>query len=319
MELYTLENEFLRAKIADYGARLVSLEYKGVDVVCGPEAEDLILDTAANFGACVGRYANRIAKACFTLDGVEYRLPANDGENCLHGGHGYANRYYKCEYGQNGLICSYLSPDLEDGFPGELKVEITYSLSGAALRIEYRALCDKKTVCNLTNHTYFNLNGGGSVLDHTLCISADLFTPTDGASIPLAENRSVEGTPFDFREPRKIGERIGEAYDQLTLAHGYDHNYVLPGNGFRKCASLVGDKSGIKMDVYTDMPGIQLYTANYMNNESPCLKGGVSQTLRGAVCLETQYYPDTPNRPDFPSCVLLPGDEYYSVTEYAFS
>ena len=314
MKTFTIENEKLRAVFIDYGARLISLTVKDkeIDVIYGcKNPDDMLSDKSANFGACVGRYANRIAHARFTLGGKEYLLPANDGENCLHGGRGFANRYYDCKDENNTLVCTYDSPDGEDGFPGNLRLTVTYSLQGGALKIEYRAVCDKETVCNFTNHSYFNLNGGGNVLSHTLFVDADRINPTDSQSIPLKETMDVTGTPFDFREPKQVGRDIGALHEQLILARGYDHNYILNGSGFRKCARLSGDESGITMDVYTDQPGIQIYSGNYLVDADEC--------YRGAICLETQHFPDTPNRPDFPSCILMPSEEMISVTMYEFS
>lgn len=321
LQSFTLENEWIRATVINYGARLQNLvlKKKQIDVAVGfDRAEDYLLDTGANFGAVIGRYANRIAGASFTLSGKTYHLPQNNGNNCLHGGNGFAFRFFSCIQEKDRLICRYTSPDQEEGFPGNLRLQAEYVLDGKTLKLRYQAFSDRDTVCNITNHTYFNLNGGGSVLDHVLQIDADRFLPIDENTIPL-QPMDVAETPFDFRKPAAIGTHIDEPNPQLIAGGGYDHNYILNGSGFRKCASLFSPNSQIQMDVFTDKPGMQLYTANFMNAERPLLKGGARQKPREAVCLETQFFPDTPNRPDFPSCILAAGEEYHFETHYEFS
>ena len=317
---YCLENEWIAAKFVNYGARIASLviKEKNIDIIhgCGKD-QDFLSDKDANFGAVIGRYANRIANGTFSLNQKEYHLPQNDGANCLHGGPGgFAFQFFSCMQKERSLICQYRSPDGEQGFPGEMVFTVTYTLDKKVLLIDYQARCDQDTVCNFTNHAYFNLNGSGSVLGHLLTIDADSITPVDEQLIPLPCLMQVEGSPFDFRQETEIGLRIGQSHPQLLAGNGYDHNYVLRGSGYRKCASLFSETSGIRMDVYTDMPGLQLYTSNFMKSERPAIKGGRRQIPREAVCLETQFFPNSPNRPDFPSCVLPAGQRFASKTSY---
>ena len=324
MNVYTLENDKLRVKIIDYGARIMSLYLKehGVDAVAGCDTpEDYLLDAGAYFGAAVGRYANRICDGIFTLNGVKYTLAQNNGKNCLHGGiGGFSMQYFTCEQtSESSLTCTYTEEDMAQGFPGELTLRVVYSLDGGALSIRYEAVCDKDTVINLTNHSYFNLNGGGTVLDHTLWIDADEYLPIDETSIPLGEPETVEGTPFDFRVPTAIGARINDDHPQLVAGSGYDHNYVLKGEGVRKVATLSADKTGVTMDVYTDRPGVQVYSGNLMNSAEPLMRGGSKQQIRTALCLETQLWPDSPNHPEYPCCILKAGDTFKSETKYIFS
>lgn len=323
MNTYIIENESLSAEVIDYGARIKSLIYKdaGIDVVAGCDtAQDYLLDANANFGAAIGRYANRIAGARFTLNGTTYSLPQNDGDNCLHGGNGFAHRYFDCvKTAPDRLSCTYTAQDMEEGFPGTLTLRMEYILDGAALRIRYHATCDRDTVANFTNHSYFNLNGGGTALDHILCIDADSYLPVDEALIPQGSAQSVADTPFDFREPIAIGARINDDHPQLTAGSGYDHNYILNGSGLRNVAYLYSPESGVRMDVITDLPGLQLYSGNFMHDPAPLMRGGTPQRARDAICLETQFYPNSPNRPDFPDCVLLAGEAFFSETAYAFS
>ncbi len=322
MNTYQLENEFLRVQAIDYGARITSiyLKEKGIDVAVGCDRpEDYLLDAGANFGAAIGRYANRISGARFSLNGKEYRLPQNDGENCLHGGRGFAFRYFDCaKTAPDRLSCTYTAADMEEGFPGEMKVRIEYILDGASLRIRYHASCNQDTVCNLTNHSYFNLNGGGTVLDHELQIDADFYQPigTDGVSSQAPA--PVEGTPFDFRSTATVGARIDKDHPQLTAGTGYDHNFVLNGTGFRTVATLSSQQSGIRMHVVTDLPGIQFYSGNFMNSPAPLLRGGRPQRPREGLCLETQLFPDSPNHPEYPDCVLQKNENFFSETAYVF-
>jgi len=281
------------------------------------------------FGAIVGRYGNRIGHAQFVLDGKTYTLAKNNGENSLHGGvNGFNKAVWTAKTlsskdGQS-LELSYLSKDGEEGFPGNLKVTVIYTLTDDnALRIEYSATTDKKTVVNLTNHSYFNLAGQGSgdILGHLLTIEADKFTPVDSGLIPTGELRDVVDTPFDFRKPTAIGARINQDDQQLKLGGGYDHNLVLrrpAGSGESLAARVVEATTGRVMEVWTTEPGVQFYTGNFLDGKSAG-KGGATYPKRSAFCLETQHFPDSPNQPKFPSVVLNPGQRYHTVTTYKFS
>ena len=324
MKIFTIENQKLKVQIIDYGARIMSLYVKdaGIDAVAGCDsAEDYLLDEGAYFGAAVGRYANRICDGKFTLNGEEYTLAQNNGKNSLHGGiGGFSMQYFDCEQtSATSLTCTYTEADMAQGFPGELTLKVTYSVEDSGLKIAYEAACDKDTVANFTNHAYFNLNGEGTILDHLLCVHADSYLPIDETSIPLGEPAPVEGTPFDFREPTPIGARINDDHPQLSAGTGYDHNFIPEGEGMRKVAYLIGDKSGLKMDVYTDLPGIQIYSGNFMDAKAPLMRGGKPQEKRTTLCLETQLWPDSPNHPEYPSCILKKDEIFKSETKYIFT
>ncbi len=327
--LYTLTNAHgLRAKVIEYGAILVSLEVPDrngdlADVVLGFDDLDSYIRRNPLFGAVVGRYANRIEGARFMLDGTEYHITANAGKNHIHGGGN--KRFDKVlwrslpsqDSNEVSVRLTHVSPDGEEGFPGNLLCSVTYSLTDAnELRIVYTATTDRPTVINLTNHSYFNLAGAGSgdVLDHELMINAPWYTPAGEGLIPTGEIRSVEGTPLDFTTPHLIGERI----DELTETRGYDHNYVLKGSyGSAVLAARVREpESGRIMEVYTTQPGVQLYTANGMNNVRG--KAGKVYGSHHSFCLETQHFPDSPNKTHFPSTVLRPGDDYETTTVFKF-
>ncbi len=323
-----LDNGILRCSLLTYGAALRGLVAQGrrgpVDTVLGfdrmedYEAQDQFM------GAVVGRYANRIAGGRFTLDGQSYILDRNDGENHLHGGPaGFFSKVWKVEpWGEYGAAFSCESGDMEEGYPGRLKVSVTYCLEGGALRLSYRAAADRATICNLTNHAYFNLNGhnAGGAMDQLLTLHASCYTPVGPGSIPTGVIAPVEGTPMDFRSPAAIGARIGQPFRQLELCSGYDHNWVVEGDPgtLRPAAVLEGAESGIRMEVETTLPGIQFYAGNYMAG-CPAGKGGAEYGRRDAVCLETQFFPDTPNRPEFPQCVLRPGEAWEHETVFRFS
>ncbi|WP_300639044.1 aldose epimerase family protein [uncultured Oscillibacter sp.] len=323
-----LDNGILRCSLLTYGAALRGLVAQGrrgpVDTVLGfdrmedYEAQDQFM------GAVVGRYANRIAGGRFTLDGQSYILDRNDGENHLHGGPaGFFSKVWKVEpWGEYGAAFSCESGDMEEGYPGRLKVSVTYCLEGGALRLSYRAAADRATICNLTNHAYFNLNGhnAGGAMDQLLTLHASCYTPVGPGSIPTGVIAPVEGTPMDFRSPVAIGARIGQPFRQLELCSGYDHNWVVEGDPgtLRPAAVLEGAESGIRMEVETTLPGIQFYAGNYMAG-CPAGKGGAEYGRRDAVCLETQFFPDTPNRPEFPQCVLRPGEAWEHETVFRFS
>jgi aldose 1-epimerase len=331
VDLYTLTNgKGMEATISTYGGVVVSLKVPDRtgtlgDVVLGFDRFEGYLKPPPYFGAIVGRYGNRIAHAKFTLDGVEYALAKNNGENSLHGGNrGFDKRLWTATHGTGqSLELTYLSKDGEEGYPGNLSTTVTYTLTGNnELRIDYAATTDKDTVLNLTNHSYFNLagQGNGDVLGHQVTIFADRFTPVDKTMIPTGELRNVQGTPFDFRQPHAIGERIDSGDEQLLLGRGYDHNFVLnrAGPGLELAARVAEPKTGRVLEVLTTEPGVQFYTSNFLDGTLTG-KGGKVYGPRSAFCLETQHFPDSPNKPDFPSVVLKPGGHYLTTTVYRFS
>ena len=328
--LYVLKNKNgAEACVTNYGGRLVSVmvpDKKGqmTDVVLGYDNIGQYVNTDSNYGALIGRYGNRINQAKFTLDDTEYTLPVNDGPHCLHGGPlGYHTRMWDAkQLNDQALELTYLSKDGEAGFPGNLNIKVTYTLTDDnAVDIKYEATTDKKTIVNLTNHSYFNLSGvpGSDVLDQMIMINADSFTPVDETLIPVGIS-PVEGTPMDLRTPVAIGKHINEPFDQLQKGRGYDHNWVLNTNCDKNvlAAKAYSPTSGIALSVYTNEPGIQFYTGNFMDGKDTG-KHGVLYPHRGAFCLETQHYPDTPNHPDFPSVVLNPGEKYTSECIYKFT
>lgn len=329
VKLYTLTNGTAVAAITNYGARVISLHVPDksgnlVDVVLGYKDLASYRQPGEGFyGAVVGRFGNRIAKGQFELDGQQYQLELNDGPNTLHGGtNGLFAKVWEVKHvTDSSLELQYISPDGEAGYPGKLEATVTYTLtSDNGLDIAYHATTDKATVVNLTNHAYFNLSGEGdsTILDHLLTIRADGYTPVDETLIPTGEIAPVENTPFDFRQPTAIGARIDTADDQLALGKGYDHNFVLKKDpGLQLIATVESPKTGIVMDILTEEPGLQFYSGNFMDNVQNA-KGGKTYGYRSAFCLETQHFPDSPNRPDFPSTVLKPGEEYKTRTVYQF-
>lgn len=329
-DLYILKNsKGMTAAITNYGGRLVSLlvpdnEGNLRDVIVGYGSVGAFVDSSESyFGATIGRVGNRIAKGKFTLDGKEYSIFTNNGPNTLHGGKKGFNAvvWDASQPNDTSLVLHYLSKDGEEGYPGNLDVTVTYSLtSDNGFKCDYKATTDKKTVVNLTNHAYFNLNGEGSgtINNHILQINADRFTPVDSTLIPTGELQSVSGTPFDFTQPRTIGFKIEEANDQLRYGGGYDHNFVLNGSGMKKAATVIGDQSRIQMDVFTQEPGLQFYGGNFMQGANT-LKSGKKDEYRTAFCLETQHFPDSPNQPSFPSIELNPGQTYQTTSLYKFS
>lgn len=325
VSIYTLTNKNgVEARITNYGGILVSLKTpdhngKMDDVVLGFDSlGDYLVQPSPFFGALVGRYANRIGHARFTLDGVEYKVPKNNGENSLHGGtRGFDKAVWTPrELPDGGLELTYLSKDGEEGYPGNLQTTVTYHLTDAnEVRIDYKATTDKTTVVNLTNHSYFNLKGGGDILSHVLTLNADRFTPVDAGLIPTGELRSVAGTPFDFRKPTSIGSRIDQNDEQLKLGGGYDHNWVLNPGGV--AVRVEEPSTGRVLVMTTTQPGVQFYTANFLDGTIKG-KGGKLYGRRNGFCLETQHFPDSPNKPKFPSTVLKPGAEFHSTTVFRF-
>lgn len=334
--LFRLSSEEMQVDISNYGAAIVAIRVKdrdgnwqdvvlGFDTVAGYEAQD------AYFGVVAGRYANRIAKGRLTLNGNEHVLATNNGENHLHGGIvGFSKRIWDLTILEEASIPTIklflVSPDGEEGYPGTLKVEVTYALTvEKQLQITYQAISDSDTVVNLTNHSYFNLNGhnSGDVLGHNLYLNASSFVRVDGECIPTGELPSVVGTPFDFTNQatmHSIGERIHAENSDLACGNGYDHSFVLrsAANEMCRCATLVGDKTGIQLDVDTDKPAVQLYTGNSLNGSLHGKENCCYQQHAG-VCLETQFYPDSPNHKNFPNCVLEAGKSYLFHTNFSFS
>ncbi len=332
-DLYVLKNHNgMEADITNYGGRLVSLMVpdkngKMTDVVVGFKSVDgYVNSTEPYFGATIGRYGNRIAKGKFTLDGKQYTLFTNNGANTLHGGKkGYQAVVWDAkQINDSTLELSYLSKDMDEGFPGNLNVKVTYSLTGDnGFKCEYEATTDKKTIVNLTNHAFFNLNGEGSgtILNHAVQIYANKYNPVDTGLIPSEQLAPVSGTPFDFTKATTIGERVEADNEQLKNGKGYDHNFILNGtkaNGLNHAATVTGDKSGVVMDVYTKEPALQFYSGNFMQSKNT-FKGGSKDDFRTAFAMETQHYPDSPNQPTFPSTVLKPGGVYKTTSVYAFS
>ena len=331
VEIYTLHNsKGAEARIMTYGGIVVSLKTpdragKMADIVQGFESLAGYLKPNPYFGALIGRYGNRIGHAHFTLDGHEYQLPKNDGDNTLHGGNrGFDKRVWQAkEVNGSTLELTYVSKDGEEGFPGTLTATVRYTLTDAnELKIEYAATTDKPTVVNLTNHSYFNLSGQGEgdILQHQLTLNADKFTPVDKGLIPTGELKSVQGTPFDFRKATAIGARINQQDEQLLAGKGYDHNWLLnrSGSGLTLAAEVYDPKSGRVMEVRTAEPGIQFYTGNFLDGTITGA-GGKVYRQRYALCLETQHFPDSPNKPAFPSTVLRPGQKYQTTTVFRFS
>jgi aldose 1-epimerase len=338
VDLYTLTNaNGMEVHIITYGGIVTSLMApdragKLADVVLGMDTLAGYLADTQHFGALIGRYGNRIANGEFHLDGQLFTLPKNDPgdkpQNTLHGGPGgFDHRLWKGAETPNAdgpsVLLTYVSKDGEMGFPGTLTAKVIYTLTkNSELRIDYTATTDKDTVVNLTNHSYFNLAGAGEgdILQHQLTINADRFTPVNAGLIPSGELKAVQGTPFDFSKATAIGARINEPDQQLKYGHGYDHNYVINKGmgGLTKCVEVYEPKSGRVLEVSTTEPGVQFYTGNFLDGTIHG-KGGKVYAFRGALCLETQHFPDSPNKPSFPSTELKPGHVYHTVTVYRFS
>jgi len=333
VNLYTLTNPHgVEVRAMNYGGIIVSIRVpdragKFGDVVLGHDTLEGYTPNPPYIGAIVGRFANRIANGSFTLDGKTYPLPKNDGPNTLHGG--IAKTFDRVLWegqalkGKSAVAFTYLSKDGDDGFPGNLHVKVTYTLTDAnELILDYEATTDKATPINLSQHSYFNLAGEGTsdILNHEIMINADRFTPVDKNLIPLGELRSVKGTPLDFTTSTKIGARIDDSYDQIVLGHGYDHNWVInrKGDGLTLAARVYEPTSGRVLEVSTTQPGVQFYTGNFLDGTVLGKQGHVYKRRYG-FCLETQHFPDSPNHPDFPNVILKPGEKFHQKTVFKFS
>ena len=331
VDLYTLKSGAVEARIMTYGGIVQSIRVpdkngKIADVVLGFDSLDGYTGgpkpNAAFFGALIGRYANRIADAKFRLNGKTYSTPQNDGPNTLHSGpKGFDKKVWKAKEIPHGVELTLVSPDGDAGFPGTLTAVVRYTLEGKDLKIDYSATTDKDTVLNLTNHSYFNLAGQGSgdILENQVKINASRYTPVNETLIPTGELAPVGGTPFDFRKATTVGARINDDNDQLKKGHGYDHNWVLDSGGkFSEAAEVYEPSSGRVLEVLTDQPGVQFYTGNFLDGTITGKDGKVYQR-RGALCLETQHFPDSPNHPSFPTTELKPGQKFHTVTIFRFS
>ena len=330
-DLYILRNKNnMEVCITNFGGRIVSVmvpdkDGQMRDVVLGFDSIQDYISKPSDFGASIGRYANRINQGKFTLDGVEYQLPRNNYGHCLHGGpQGFQYRVYDAvQLNPQELQLTYVAKDGEEGFPGNITCKVLMKLTDDnAIDIQYEAETDKPTIVNMTNHSYFNLDGdAGSNAEHLLTIDADYYTPVDSTFMTTGEIVPVEDTPMDFRTPMPVGERINDFdFVQLKNGNGYDHNWVLNAKGDinRRADSLKSQKTGIVLDVYTNEPGVQVYAGNFLDG-SLTGKKGITYNQRASVCLETQKYPDTPNKPEWPSAVLRPGEKYMSQCIFKFS
>ncbi len=328
VDLYTLDDGKIEARIMTYGGIIASLRTpdrngKLDDIVLGCDSVEKYEAQTAHFGGIVGRYANRIAHGSFQLGGHTYSIPKNDGDNSLHGGtRGFDKVVWQGKEIADGVELTYVSKDGDQGFPGTLTTTVRYILNGSALRIEYSAATDKDTVVNLTNHSYFNLagQGKGDILGDVLKIDASRMTPVDATLIPTGDLKPVEGTPFDFRTPHAVGERINADDVQLRLGRGYDHNFVLdhPAGELAEAAEVYEPTTGRILRVLTTEPGLQFYTGNFLDGSITGKEGRV-YNRRFALCLETQHFPDSPNHPSFPTTELKPGQNFRSVTVFEFS
>lgn len=329
VEKLTIGNGSVVCEILTYGAAIRSIMLpdkngETVDVALGYDSLENYLAQDKFMGAVVGRYANRIGGARFTLNGTEYKLAVNDGVNHLHGGvRGFDKRVWDVkELRSDRATLSLHSPDGDENYPGNMDVEVTYAVSGSGLEITYEAVSDMDTVCNITNHAYYNLSGhaSGEILDHSLQIFGEFYTPADSGSIPTGEIAPVSGTPMDFTTPHTIGERIGQNFEQLKFAGGYDHNWVIDGTPgeMRTAARVSSPDTGIVMTVETDQPGMQFYAGNSLDG-SLAGKDGADYHKRCGLCLETQVFPDSPNHKNFPDAVLRAGERYHTSTRFSFS
>jgi aldose 1-epimerase len=332
VSLFVLKSNSMEVLFTNYGARIVGLNVYDknqiqTDVVVGfNNIQTYVSAKERYFGATIGRYGNRIKEGKFSLDSKPYQISVNNGVNALHGGkEGFQNVIWNSnQKSETEIEFSYMSKDMEEGFPGELKVQVRFSIKNdKELLIEYFATTNKKTVINLTNHAFFNLNGEGSgtILNHNLYINANAFTPVDSTLIPTGKIEGIKNSPFDFSTLKQIGEDIAEDNEQLKFGKGYDHNFVLNKSvksALNYAAKVVGDKSGIVMEIYTTEPGLQFYSGNFMKSNNT-FKNGAFDDFRTAFCLETQHFPDSPNHLNFPSTVLNPIQKYESTSKYIFS
>jgi aldose 1-epimerase len=327
LSIYTLTNSLgFEVSVTNYGGAVTSLKTPDRfgnfgEIVLGFETLDEYVHNPRYFGALIGRHANRIARGRFSLNGVEYQLPCNNGANHLHGGFkGFDKRVWDVRESERALHLTYFSKDGEEGYPGNVTAEVDYTLLDNELRIDYRATTDRDTLVNLTNHSYFNLRGEGTILDHILKLDADSFTPVSKDLIPTGEIRSVEGTPMDFRKGKAIGVQIRDQYDQLGFTGGYDHNFVVSDyDGSLRFAGRVYESStGRILEVLTTQPGMQFYSGNFLDG-SLVGRNGVVYVQYAGLCLEPQHFPDAPNHSNFPSTVLRLGEEYKQTTVFRFS
>ncbi len=311
---WTLDNGLVQAEVLDYGVTIRTLLVDGVDVVLGYDTIEEYVANDGYLGATIGRVGNRIRNAEFELNGKTYVLNKNDGANHLHGGkEGFDAKIWDVEEIENGIVCSYLSPDGEENYPGNLQVKVTVTLEGKAIQLHYWATTDADTILNLTNHTYFNLDGKGDILSHTIQLNADRFCAGDEGCLPTGELAPVQGTAMDFLTPHIIGERIDADEDCVKLSGGYDSNFIISGV---PAAVVKGTESGITMTVTTTEPGVQFYSGNFMKFRKG--KGGSIYHRRYGFCLETQHYPDSIHHPEWPTCILRADEVFESTTKYAF-
>lgn len=326
--IYTLKNDSIEVRVTSYGARIVSIRTPDragnmADVALGYDTLDEYLnDSKTRFGAVIGRYANRIAMGRFSIGNDTFHVPANNGPNALHGGPvGFDSYVWQSRETPDGVEFSHVSGDGDMGFPGALTAKVKYSLIGSSLHIGYTASTDRTTVVNLTNHVYFNLRGDdrGNILDESVELNADSFTPGDAQQIPTGRVAPVVNTPFDFRRPTKIGAHINDDNEQLKFGSGYDQNFVINGEAgtLRRAAIVTDAESGRTLTVETTEPGVQFYTANHLDGTFTG-RHGVKYARNAGFCLETQHFPDSPNHPNFPSTVLHPGTTFHSTTVYSF-
>lgn len=323
VDKFTLRRDAMEAEIITYGAALRALRVPdgggAVDVALGYDGLSAYEDNGGYVGAVVGRYANRIAAASCLIDGRRIALEPNEGPKQLHGGPaGFSRQIFRpLDAGEDFVTLACTAPDGQGGFPGTLELWVTYTLTGRGLRIRYEAVSDQTTHCNITSHAYFNLNGSGDILGHRLWLASGQYTPVGPDSIPLAMACAAAGTPFDFTVEKPLGRDIGQDDPQLHNVGGYDHNFVLdPAQGLRLAARLTGEKTGIVMETWTEKPGVQLYTGNFLN--APGGRNGEHYHPRRGVCLETQFFPDSPNHPEWGDILLRPGQRYDYTTEYRF-
>ncbi len=323
--IFTLDNGcVLSAEITNYGGIIKSLIYKNTDVVLGRDSLEEYLTNDGYYGALIGRNSNRITKSEFELNGKTYKLYNNDGNNNLHGGMvGFNAKVWDAEIiddAEPSLLLTLHSPDGEEGFPGNAYIKVTYTVTKEnSIKIHYEGTCDQDTIMNLTNHSYFNLNGHNSgVIDgHTICLDCNFYTPNNDECMPTGEIARVDGTAFDLRKPVKFADVFDSNDEQVKMFGGFDHNFCLNGRGFRKVATLAGDKTGIEMDTYTDQPGVQIYSGNMIIEDRVC-KDSTVYKIHNAVCLETQVFPNAMANPHFISPVLKKGEKYDTITEYKF-